>query len=156
MNTETILMKKRRATRLYNVVFPVWMLLIFPGTWLFVLPCNFIIDSIVLVVALRLLKSDTLLPLYKKTILKVFIFGLISDFFGFLFMLLMLVTGVSETAEELYLTIPAIILSALLIFISDYFISFKAFEKQKRLKLSLIFAVLTAPYTFLIPTSWIY
>ena len=149
-------MKTRRRVKLYNVIFPVWMLILFPATWLIVLPGNFIIDSIVLVLALRLLKSDTVLALYKKSILKVFTFGLISDFLGSLFMLLMLFSGVSETAEELYFTIPAVIISALLIFIFDYFISFKDFEKPKRLKLSVIFALFTAPYTFLIPTSLIY
>ena len=149
-------MKEKRTIRLYNILFPVWMLLLVPTLWLVILPGNFIIDSLLLIISLKALKIDGIKALYKKTILKVFIFGILSDLLGSLFMLLMLFLELSETGEELYFTIPAIIISAALIFVFDYFFSFKKYEKTARLKLSLIFATLTAPYTFLIPMSWIY
>ena len=45
-----------RDVKLYNVLFPFWMLLMFPITWAIVLPGNFIIDSLVLIISLLLLK----------------------------------------------------------------------------------------------------
>ena len=34
--------------------------------------------------------------------------------------------------------------------------AFKKLDKKERFRLSLIYAIITAPYTYLIPTSWIY
>ena len=45
-----------RTIKLYNVLFPLWMLLMFPQAWLIVLPGNLVIDSLVLVVAMLALK----------------------------------------------------------------------------------------------------
>ena len=45
-------MKKGRV-KLYNVLFPVWMLMMFPGMWLIILPGNFIIDSLVLLITMK-------------------------------------------------------------------------------------------------------
>ena len=146
----------KKDIRLYNVLFPVWMLLLVPSLWIVILPGNFIIDSAVFLISLKALKIDCVMACFKKYILKIFVFGMLADFLGALFMMLMLTFNLSRTAEELYLTIPAIIISALFIFIFDYFISFRSLEKKERLRLSLIFAIVTAPYTFLVPISWIY
>ena len=45
-----------RDVKLYNVLFPFWMLLMFPITWAIVLPGNFIIDSLVLLLVMAILK----------------------------------------------------------------------------------------------------
>jgi len=58
--------------------------------------------------------------------------------------------------DELYLTLPALFISAVLIFVLNYFVTFKKTDKALRLNLSLIFAIVTAPYTFLVPSSWLY
>lgn len=146
----------KRGTRLYNVIFPFWMLLLLPAMWLIIIPANFAIDSLVLIIAMHLLKMQDKKLVYKNTILKVFGFGMLSDIIGGAFMYLMLVLEWSQTADELYFTIPAIIISCVMIFVFDYFVSFKKLEKIQRLKLSLTFAIATAPYTFLIPTEWMY
>ena len=82
---------------------------------------------------------------------------MLSDIIGSAYMLLaMTVFEVGRMGDELYLTIPALIISAVLIFIFNYFITFKKTDKALRVKLSVIFAVVTAPYTFLVPSSWLY
>jgi hypothetical protein len=43
-----------------------------------------------------------------------------------------------------------------LIFVFNYFFTFKKLDKMLKMKLSVIFAVVTAPYTFLIPSAWLY
>lgn len=148
---------KNKEIKLYNVLFPFWMLILFPVTWVVILPGNFIIDSLVLLVSMAVLGVAEKKHLYKKYILKIFTFGMLSDIVGGIYMFLMLaVFEVARMGDEIFLTVPAILISAALIFLSNYFITFRKAEKSFRLKMSLIFTVVTAPYTFLIPNSWIH
>lgn len=77
----------RYPNRLYNLIFPIWMLLLFPMSWLFVLPANFITDSFVLLISLYLLKQSTIKIVYKQVILKIWGFRFLSDLIGALFLL---------------------------------------------------------------------
>ena len=148
---------KNNDVKLYNVLFPFWMILLFPQIWLIVLPGNFIIDSIVLIISMTLLKIADKKQWYKRHIIKIYLFGMLSDIIGAGYMLLLMtVFDVGRMGDELYLTAPALVISSILIFILNYFITFKKSDKLLRLKLSIIFALVTAPYTFLIPSSWLY
>ena len=150
-------MKNKTEIRLNNVLFPFWMLLLIPTLWLIVLPGNFIIDSLVLIASTFALKITDKKPFYKKHILKIFCFGLLADIIGSAYLFVMaFVFELGTMGDELYLTIPALVISAVMIFVFNYFITFKRTEKALRLRLALIFATVTAPYTFLIPTSWLY
>ena len=147
---------QKKSMKLYNVLFPFWMLLLFPQMWLVILPGNFIIDSLVFLISMKALGISEKKQWYKKHILKIFAFGFLSDIIGSLYMLLLLFLELGETADELYFTIPALIISAVLIFVFNYFVTFRKTDKVLRKRLSLILAIATAPYTFLIPTSWLY
>lgn len=143
--------------KLYNALFPFWMLLLFPHFWLIVLPGNFIIDSAVLLIALSMLKIADKKQWYKRYIVNVFTFGMLSDIIGSAYMLLMMtVFRVGRMGDEPYLTFPALIISAALIFVLNYFITFKDLDRNRRNKLAMTFAVVTAPYTFLVPSSLLY
>lgn len=147
----------KKEISLYNVIFPFWMLILFPQVWLIVLPGNFIIDSIVLIVTMFILKLENKKQWYKEHIVKIFGIGMLSDIIGSAYMLLMItVFQVGRMGDELYLTLPALAISAVLIFVLNYFITFKKSDKETRKLFSLVFAIVTAPYTFLIPTSWMY
>ena len=148
---------KKNDVKLYNVLFPFWMILLFPQIWLIILPGNFIIDSIVLIISMIVLKISDKKQWYKRYIIKIYLFGMLSDIIGAGYMLLLMtVFNVGRMGDELYLTAPAVVISSALIFIFNYFITFKKTDKLLRLKSSLIFALVTAPYTFLIPSSWLY
>ena len=148
---------KKNDIKLYNVLFPFWMLLLFPVTWLIVIPGNFLIDSLVLIISMKILKIADKKLWYKRYILKIFVFGMLSDIIGSAYMLLMItVFEVGRMGDEPYLTIPGLIISAVMIFVFNYFVTFKTIDKPLRLKLALIFALVTAPYTFLVPSSWLY
>ena len=150
-------MKKNQDVKLYNVLFPLWMVMLFPLAWLVVLPGNFVIDSIVLIIGMFLFKVSEKKQFYKKHILKIFAFGMVSDIVGAGFMLLCcVVLSLGRMGDEWYITVPAIIISAALIFIFNYFITFKKEEKPLRLKMALLFTIVTAPYTFLVPSGWLY
>ena len=146
----------KKGIRLYNVIFPFWMLILLPVTWLIAIPANFAIDSLVLIIAMHILKMKNKALIYQKCILKVFLFGFLADIIGAGLLFLALYFNWSTMGDELYLTIPALIISGVLIFVFDYFFSFKKISKENRFKLALTFAIATAPYTFLIPTEWMY
>ena len=149
---------QHKQVRLYNVLFPLWFLMLFPFPvmWLIVLPGNFLIDSLVLIVTLRVLKITDKKAWYKRYILKIFGFGMLADAIGAAFLFLMLVTEISSMGDEPWLTIPALLISAVLIFVFNYFVTFRRAEKPFRLRLALTFAIVTAPYTFLVPSGWLY
>ena len=56
----------KKDEKLYNVLFPLWMLMLFPQVWLIVLPGNFIIDSAVLLLTLLILKVGEKKKRYKN------------------------------------------------------------------------------------------
>ena len=148
---------KNAGVKLYNVFFPFWMILLFPVSWLIVFPVNFVVDSLVLLISMAVLKIAEKKQWYKRYIFKIFAFGMLSDIIGSLYMLFMVMAfEIGVMGDEFYLTVPAIIISAVLIFVSNYFITFRKIDKSLRFKFSLIFAVVTAPYTFLVPSSWLY
>lgn len=148
---------KKNEVTLYNVLFPFWMLLLFPVMWVVVIPGNFIIDSIVLLVSLTVLKIPDRKQWYKQHILKIFCFGMLADIIGAAYMLfMMLVLQLGSMGDELYLTIPALLIAAVMIFVFNYYFTFKKIDKSLRFKLALTFAIVTAPYTFLVPSSWLY
>ncbi len=150
-------MKNRKDVNLYNVLFPFWFILLFPQAWLVVLPGNFIIDSIVLLIALKILKIAEQKRIYKRCIGKIFCFGIISDLIGSAYMFLAaFIFELGTMGDEPYITLPALIISAVMIFVFNYFITFRSFDKPNRSRLAITFALITAPYTFLIPSSWLY
>ncbi|MBQ8414734.1 MAG: hypothetical protein IJX58_05795 [Clostridia bacterium] len=149
-------MNSRNEIKLYNILFPIWLLILMPTAWIAVLPVNFIVDSLVLIIASKkigIFERGT----YKKHILKVWIFGFLADMIGAgLILGVMSLFDLNIRGDEPILTVPALLLSAIFIFIFNYAFSFKNLDKAVRFKMALSFAVFTAPYTFLIPLNWIY
>lgn len=145
-----------KTIKLYNVLFPLWMLLLFPQMWLIVLPGNFIIDSLVLLVLLKMLNFSEIKKYYKRHILKIFGIGLLSDIIGSAYMLIMVMFEIGRMGDEWYITVPALLITAVFIYVLNFYMSFKNFDRKTRIKLSLAFAILTAPYTFLVPSKILY
>lgn len=147
----------KKDIKLYNALFPFWMLLLFPWFWVIVLLGNFLIDSLVLILSECFFKVEEKWQFYKKNILKIFSVGILSDIIGSAFMIIMMFGfRLGRMGDEFYLTIPALIISAVCIFILNYFWTFKKCSKRIRFRFALIFAIITTPYTFLVPSSWLY
>ena len=73
----------KKEIRLYNIFFPIWLILLFyPLCWLVVLPVNFGVDLLVIVLTLRALHADNIKIKAKKSILKVWLFGFLADIIG--------------------------------------------------------------------------
>ena len=92
---------------------------------------------------------------YIRTIFKVWGLGYASDFIGMLFLLIPFIlpsSMVPDLDDKVFITV-GIMIASVCIFIFDYFVSFRkcGFTKMQRLVASLSFAIITAPYTFLLP-----
>lgn len=157
-------MKSDRTNRLrlYNVLFPAWMSYLLPtGLWLIILPANFIIDSLVLWLAMRRLGIAECRAVWKQSIVRIWGIGFLSDILGALLTFgLFLLIDAAHLSWDVYLfpgttllAIPGVIVSAILICILNKRYAFTKCtldETQKR-KLSFALAVFTAPYAMLVP-----
>lgn len=161
-----------KKIKLYNLIFPVYMLWLMPPVFFIAAILNFIIDSIVVLVTEKFLKLHKIFSKYKKVILKVWLFGFIADFIGALFLFLMsflfenLNIPIKYNIDynpfgniyALIITILGILIAGILIFIFNRKICFKNIditEKQKFI-LSLVIAIVTTPYLFLLPMEIIW
>lgn len=157
--------QKPNGVRVYNVLFPVYMIfLFFPATWLVILPFNFAFDSLVLWLAMRHWQMQDKKGLWKKSILRVWLFGFTADLAGAgLIVLLYFVTNslmdfTDFTTWEPLLVLPCVALAGWLIYLLDKKWAFgkTALDAVQRHKLALALAIFTAPYTMLIPTRLLY
>lgn len=174
-------MKNRGNTiRLYNVIFPVWLLWLVPITWIVVLPGNFIIDLLVTMLTMKCMKVKDIKANAKAVIFKVWIFGFISDFIGTVGMFLSQIINFNKNetisqwwykhiihavAYEPFSSIYAILwitvcvlISGLCIYFFNYKFAFKKLELSilEKKKLAISLAVFTAPYLFYLPTKWFF
>ena len=166
-----------KGIKLYNVIFPIWLLLFFPPVILATIVGNFIIDSLVICIcyfAFKLSDNLALKTFYTGSIYKVWVFGFMSDLIGAAILFTTGILGDSlgipyeiysainfdpfSNPVALAIIVFAMAVSALLIFLLNYKITFKKMiaDRHKRLKLALSIAILTLPWTFLLPTKWFY
>lgn len=157
----------------YNVIFPIWLILILPPIVLLVLPSNFVIDSIVLLICFKFLKIKDVFKNYQRTILKIWVIGFTADIVGSA--LLLATQFFSEGFWYDNLTYPiawnsfsnvyaflyvllAVFISGFLIYLLNHLLSFNKTNLQAKEKkiISLVLALVTAPYLFFFPTSYIY
>lgn len=161
----------KKPLRLYNVMFPVYMLFLLtpmlaPGVWLLVLLVNLAVDSVVLLLAARYCRCGPVTRVWRRSILRVWLFGFVADIAGAalitaLFCALDGLLGVHVLFcwyAELAIALPGVALAGWLIYIMDKKWAFQKaeVESESLRKLALALAIFTAPYTMLIPTALLY
>lgn len=171
---------KRNDVKLNNLIFPIWLLWLFPITWIIVLPANYLIDTLVLILTMKYLTLENIKLKYKSVIVKVWLFGFLSDFIGTVAMFMAniidfdyntqigkwwyenITNAVSYNPfENIYAVlwvICCILITSFFIYLFNYKISFKnlEIEDNNKRKLALSLAIFTAPYLFFLPTQWFY
>lgn len=171
---------KKNNIKLYNLIFPIWLLWLFPITWLVVLPANFLIDLMVVAVTLKYLKIQEIKQNIKAVIFSVWMFGFAADFIGTAAMLLPNIisfnyetqlgkwwhTNITNAVsynpfESIYAVLwvsGCVILTAFLIYLFNYkyCLNKTNLDNTQKKKLALSLAVFTAPYLFYIPTAWFF
>lgn len=160
-----------KQTRLYNVIFPVWMLFLFPQIWLIALPGNLLIDCAVVLLTLMALKHTQKKAVLKQIWWKVWLLGFGADFVGILLLMpaLFLVSGLDGDARRLIepmmyncwkspialiWTAAAVALAGICIYFFDKWAmrSCEHLSRRERHVVALSLAIVTAPWMFFIPT----
>ena len=161
-------MKKKNDMRVYNLMFPVWMLVWWPSwLWLALIPLNYGIDALVLRLSLSA-GSDRAAFLRKHT-WKICLAGFVGDFLGsaLLFAVYAFTPGDPLSynlayapfgnAAALAVTLAALLLSAGAIFLLDRRILLRAaLDPDGARRAARNLAVFTAPYLFLFPSGLLY
>lgn len=156
--------------RLYNIFFPIWMLLFFPPIILVTLPVNFVFDLAVLLLTLKFLHVKDGRKCAGAVILRVWLCGFAADLLGALLMLLPVVPfNLGEPLEAVFYnpfahvesffwTTLCIAVSAAAIYGLNYYFCLRklALDCRLRRRLSLSLAVFTAPYLYYMPTNLFY
>ncbi len=168
--------------KLYNMIFPIYIwLYLFPGTVLISLAGNYLIDSLVVIILSKIMFKKYDKNLYHNCIWRVWALGYASDVIGCLYLFGMSNIGYDYLLEEtqdsvlyqimeginnvtnhpdmlnaysMWFIASAVLISAIAIFLFDYFIAFRKTDltKKQKLIMSLSLAIFTAPYTFFLPT----
>ena len=158
----------RKRVRVYNIMFPVWMLIWWPSwLWLVLIPLNYGIDALVLYLSLPA-GSDRKRILRKQS-WKICLAGFVSDFLGsaLLFAVYAFTPGNPlsynlayapfGSAAALAVTVAALLLSAGAIFLLDRRILRRAgLDPGTARRAARNMAVFTAPYLFLFPSGLLY
>ncbi len=76
----------KNETRLYNVILPIWLLLLFPQLLIFVIPGNLLVDCAVLFLCLLALKHAQKKAVMKKLWWKFWLLGFAADAAGILWL----------------------------------------------------------------------
>ena len=149
----------KKTVKLYNMILPIWLIFLYPTfLWLFILPLNFLIDSLVVLIVKRVRKIESCRRVWQSSILKVWIFGFLSDFVGAGVVLLMEL-GLCEVINTYkfpgltLISLPGVLVAGVLIYLFNRYISFRRcdLDLPDVKAMALWLAVATAPYTMLIP-----
>ena len=168
---------KKNDKRLYNVLFPIWLLVFFPSyLWLILIPANYLIDRIILKWSLGDMQDKGVFC--RKNTWKICLAGFLGDFVGAiaLFFVSQLLSGFGGKRMSFFqmagegimfdpftnilavlIVVGAIALSAFSIFNLDKSILGKTELEPKQVNRTAIkLAIITAPYVYLIPTRLFY
>lgn len=160
---------KKQEVRLYNLIFPVWLLLWFPPLWIVAVPANFCIDLLVLWLAMKQAGLENRKELCKKAIVKVWLMGFAADFVGGLGMIFWNIVDVADADfllavnydpfsrldGFLWVTACVALTGVILYFANKKFCLKKLpITEAQRHQIALALAVFTAPYLFYLPTAW--
>lgn len=159
-----------KKEKIYSSVFPMWMLLLIPTTWIIMLPLNYVWDTIILLIAFCIVKVEKKAEVYKNCIIRVWFFGILSSLLGATIASIpeFLTTRFnifSNIGTNPYKNVWLFIFVILGILVSYYFtytfnkkysFSRTGLDHIRRKRIAKIVAVFTLPYLFLVPSNYIY
>lgn len=168
-------MQENQKITLYNMIFPIWMLILVPHSWVVILPVNYVIDAFVVKAALSFLHIEDRKKVFKSVINYVWALGFAADIIGALCMLAIILIPIESKWWYYHIqdavsynplrTVYSFLLTSLCVAIAGYCIyrfNFKLFSKRTELdegtkkKVCLALAIVTAPYLFFLPMEWFY
>lgn len=150
---------KSNQTKLYNLGFWPSMLYVLPQLWLISLPFNFVIDSLVLLLGLKLYGKKKIFFNYRKSIWKTWLFGYLADIIGAAVQFALdivagpVVVNPFGGVFPFCATFVSVAVSGILIYHFNLKICLRTslLEETDKKKTALLLALLTAPYMFFMP-----
>lgn len=173
-------MKKQKSVTLYNMILPIWLLVLFPQVWIVVLPANFLIDLLVLRLSFRHQGIENSKQKAKECIFRVWVAGFAGDFAGGIGMASMmffdfdlqtpfgkwwfdnLTNSVMYNPFEtiwafLWVTVCVVIAGVALYWLNrKWTLQNSGLTEAQKKSTALAMAVFTAPYLFYLPTAWFF
>ncbi|WP_297812294.1 hypothetical protein [uncultured Finegoldia sp.] len=171
---------KKKTVKLYNLIFPVWALWLFPITWIAIVPANILVDFLVSLLALKLIKVQKPMDVIKKSLAKTVVLGFVADIIPTA-VLMTISFGINETRNSfskwfynnisipvlndyyetpwgILVMVMAVIFAGFLVYYFNRRFSFRNTDltESQIKKVSMILAIITAPYLFLLPTGLFY
>lgn len=154
----------KHEIRLYNMIFPIWLLWMFPPAWLVILPGNLLFDGLVLFLSLTALRRAGRRDRMRSLLLPFWVCGFLADFVGVAWMYLGLFISGLSGGWNLYFplahpaafvwTLSAVAVSSICIYAMDRVIlkgETSPLPDREQRVLALAMAIVTAPWTFFIP-----
>ncbi|EST11992.1 hypothetical protein [Sporolactobacillus laevolacticus] len=145
-----------------DLIFPVFMFPLFPTLFALAALLNLPIDALVQFVVLRFMHVKLEREKWFHLLLKLWGIGLLADVIGSILLTGIMFTGLHFDPYDFYTSLfstsiffTAILLSALVIYAFDFRVLKKSCSLRQAKRIALAFAIFTAPYTFLISTSWV-
>ncbi|MCY6958405.1 hypothetical protein [Clostridium brassicae] len=167
-----------KQIKLYNVIFPIWVLMFYPPIIFITLIGNFIIDSLVVIACFYVFKLGNtkinLKTFYRESIAEVWKFGFLADIIGAAILLLLSLCGdflglpyelIAGISYDPFSNAWAVIIILFTMFVSGFFIfkfnyknTFKELiaDTKLRFKIAITIAIVTIPWTFLVPTKYFF
>lgn len=161
------------SLRLYNVLFPIWILIFFPQVLAIVIPGNLIVDAAVLLLALAAMRHRAKGAVLRKCWWKVWLLGFAADLIGAGWMVLgwfvtswvpsldsslgkILYNPFGHPAAFLW-TAAGVAIAGGFIFLLDrrVFRSVPELTPRQSTRLALTFAIVTAPWLFFLPLYYL-
>ncbi|MCO7175122.1 hypothetical protein ACFP7A_05885 [Sporolactobacillus kofuensis] len=152
----------------HHVIFPVFMFYSFPPLLGFASLANLLIDMLVFILAIKFFSIPVAWRQGLNMFISLWLIGLVADVAGSLFLTftgaislkmktnLVNYFSIYASPTSILFFILAVVLSGFIIYWLDRLYLSGPLSKKQAARVALVFAFLTAPYTFLIPTSWIY
>lgn len=150
---------------MYNIGFHPIMLYIFPTLWIYSLPINFLVDSIVLLIGFKVFGKEKVWFNWKKSILLSWIFGYVADVAAaFLLLFFEYIAGSVFRTDiftdkfaggivPIFAKLISVVVAGILIYILNEKVALRRTEldDKTRKKVALLMAIATAPYLFFLP-----
>ena len=155
--------------KLFDLSMPLWLTILFPKYWLILIPCLFVLNSIVLLCVLKVQKQKNIKEIYKKNILKIILFSFVGYILGGLILSASTLLPTNDITSALtynpytnifsviYIIITVIISATLIYYLNNKYIFKKEKISSKEKKQILFFITFfSLPYIFFYPTSFMY
>ena len=136
----------RKPVVLYEL-FPLWVLLLSPDSWIITVPALFLLCNLVLLAGMFLFRVEDKREFYTYCIGRAFGFEILSVMLAFAYMAYVFFEWRLDGAAW-QVTVPGFLIASISGFLLHYFCTFRYEKSGVRWKMAILLTVTAAPYYF--------